>query len=416
MCARILHILIPSLICAIQSAAINPQATLYSYADCQGSAKPYVAPKRPFEHPDSLTPLFIAHVGRHGARFASSPAHTSTILRALDRAGEIGTITPLGKRLQSVIKRIVSKTDGRWGELDSLGALEQRGIAARMFLSYPSLFVNGNVVASSSYVPRCVMSMFEFLHEISHLNPKTELSAASGPHFSPLMRFFATDSIYKPTVDSPEYRDALSRFTRSTLPMAPLRRVLGDNFPFGPDSVAIAMAHYEAIAGMEAIGLTSAMPDFFTPREANALWQIFNLRQYLDRTATTLSSIPAQIASPLLENIISSIDRAARGTSPATVMLHFGHAETLMPLLSLMRLPGCYYLTHNFDSVARNWRDFDIVPMAANIQFILFSAPSGRLYLRIDLNEQPTPLTSGATVIYTPWTQARNLLISRLPL
>lgn len=414
--SRLLHIFLLAAICALQASAINPQATNYSYADCQGSAKPYAAPRHRFAHPDSLTPVFLAHVGRHGARYASSPAHSSKIMQALRHAGQLNTLTPLGKRLARAVGHIISKTDGRWGELDSLGALEQRGIAARMFVSYPELFVNGKVTASSSYVPRCVMSMYEFLHEISRLNPKTEISAASGPRFTPLLRFFSADSIYTATVHSPAYSTALSDFTRATIPMGPLRRVLGADYPLGPDSVAIAMAQYQTLAGMEAISLTSLMPDFFTKEEANALWQIFNLRQYLDRTATTLSEVPARIAAPLLENIISSIDRAAAGNSQASVMLHFGHAETLMPLLSLIKLPGCFYLTHNFDSVGRNWRDFNIVPMAANIQFILFRSDSGRLYLRIDLNEQPTPLSSGAESIYTPWPLAREILISRLPL
>ncbi|MDE6269696.1 MAG: hypothetical protein K2M12_02425, partial [Muribaculaceae bacterium] len=99
-----------------------------------------------------------------------------------------------------------------------------------------------------------------------------------------------------------------------------------------------------------------------------------------------------------------------------TVRLRFGHAETLMPLLSLMRLRGCYYLTNYFDTVGLHWRDFDIVPMAANLQLVLFRAnKTGRYYVRASLNERPVPLLPNSEEIYISWTEARNYLMRCLP-
>lgn len=156
---------------------------------------------------------------------------------------------------------------------------------------------------------------------------------------------------------------------------------------------------------------------FFTKEEYNALWSCFNLRQYLQRTATTVSSVPADIASVLLQDIIATTDAFIDGTSKAVANLRFGHAETLMPLLSLMRLKGCYYMTNYFDTVALNWRDFDVVPMAANLQIILFKAErTGHYYIRVDLNEKPVPLQPGKTDLYTPWGVARDYLTRCLPL
>ena len=89
----------------------------------------------------------------------------------------------------------------------------------------------------------------------------------------------------------------------------------------------------------------------------------------------------------------------------------------LMPLLSLMRMPGCYYLTNYFDTVALHWRDFDVVPMAANLQIVLFKSAKGRMYVRFDLNEIPVPInpnTPETTII--PWDEARTYLTRCLPL
>jgi len=130
-----------------------------------------------------------------------------------------------------------------------------------------------------------------------------------------------------------------------------------------------------------------------------------------------VSSLPADIASELLTNLITTTEEFIEGNSPASVQLRFGHAETLMPLLSLLHLPGCYYLTNYFDTVGQHWRDFDVVPMAANLQMILFKAKdSGRYYLRVDLNEKPVSLIPNNTARYIPWQQAREYMLRCLPL
>ena len=127
--------------------------------------------------------------------------------------------------------------------------------------------------------------------------------------------------------------------------------------------------------------------------------------------------MPAAIASPLLEDLIATTDAFIAGDlSVGKVNLRFGHAETLMPLLALMHLPGCYYLTNYFDTVGLHWRDFDVVPMAANLQMILFRTRGGDYYVRVDLNEVPVPLIPNSTSLYTPWPEARNYLQRCLPL
>ena len=166
------------------------------------------------------------------------------------------------------------------------------------------------------------------------------------------------------------------------------------------------------------MSLPNPMADYLTMAEANALWSCFNLRQYLQRTGTTVSSVPADIASALVQNIIETTDNFINGENTTTsAMLRFGHAETVMPLVSLLRLPGCYYLTNYFDTVDEHWLDFDVVPMASNVQFILFQAPkSGRYYIRIELNEQAVALRKGDSDTIFPWGEVRRYLTDCIPL
>lgn len=412
---------IASLILIFMSAgAVDPTSTSFSWSDCQGTDKPYPLPDRIYGYPDSLTPVMINHVGRHGARFPSSAKKVDNMIGALEKASATGTITPLGRKLLTLCKGIKSYVNGRWGALDSLGMAEQRGVAARMITAYPTLFEGSQVNAISSYSPRCIMSMDEFTHQLARMKNTVELNLASGRRFSPLMRFFDLSEDYKEFRASEELKTTLDDFTQAHCPSAPLTRVLGEKFDFADydrSATDLALDEFGILAGLEAMGLHADVSAYLTRAEQNKLWSIVNLQHYLEHAASTLSSVPASNAAALLEDLISTTDAFIEGNrSVAKVNLRFGHAETLMPLLSLMRLPGCYYLTNIMDTVAQHWQSFYIVPMCANLQLILFRAESGNYYLRADLNELPVKLTSEAETIYMPWTKAREHLMRCMPL
>ncbi len=216
------------------------------------------------------------------------------------------------------------------------------------------------------------------------------------------------------------WEPAYNAHFEAVCPTTAIRRVLGEDFPFSSDAHArdAAITEYYVLAGLRAMGLPSQMQTYFTIEEANALWSCFNLRQYLQRTATTVSTVPAEIAGDLVLNIIETTDAYTTGEDTGTcAILRFGHAETLMPLLSLLRIPGCHYMTNYFDTVASHWRDFDVVPMAANIQFIVFkSRRTGDYYVRVDVNETPVALRPGDDSLYFPWGELRRFMMNCVPL
>ncbi len=74
-------------------------------------------------------------------------------------------------------------------------------------------------------------------------------------------------------------------------------------------------------------------------------------------------------------------------------------------------------MTNYFDTVGLHWRDFDVVPMASNIQMILFrNRDNGRFYLRVDLNERPVKMLPNNDSIYIPWGVARDYMMRCVPL
>lgn len=397
----------------------SPMETRYSYDDCQGSLIPYPADIHRVNTPDTLMPVYISHVGRHGSRYPASSANCIKLRDALNNASETGTITELGRDLLSLTENIIAVSTNRWGALDSLGQAEQRAIASRMFSTYPEIFRDGAVNAISSYSPRSMMSMFSFVHQLDRMDNKLTFTTSTGRINSKLMRPFDVDKDYLEFRDQKLWQPAYTEYFEAACPITAINRVLGKDYPYGDTDNArdLAITEYYVLAGLEAMQMPSQMKKYFTVEEANALWSCFNLRQYLQRTATTVSSVPADIASELVMDIITRADGALDGSNPFVADLRFGHAETVMPLVSLLRLPGCYYMTNYFDTVAQHWKDFNVVPMAANVQFIFFKAKrSGRYYVRVDLNEKPVTLIPNDERLYLPWTEARNYLMHCLPL
>lgn len=404
-----------SIILILTAAALTAAAQSFTLDQCRGSRMPYPAPDSVVAVPDTLTPVMIWHAGRHGARYATSAERFLTVEANL--ASRSDALTPHGRRLLDITRLAIDTTADRWGKLDSLGEAEQRGIARRLALAFPQLVVGQNITAVSSYVDRCVASMNAFASTLRRMQSGLGgVSTSSGRQYNYLMRPFSTDSAYVAWAKAKPYEATLDAYTRR---MSPGRNLLARLMSSDEaqrysddDATRLAASIYYVVSSLAAMGMPEAdeAMALLTPAEYEALWSIDNLRQYLSRTQTTLSTLPADIAAPLLRNMIDEIDGFIAGTDKATVRLHFGHAETLMPLLSLMRLPGCYYLTHYFDTVRNHWQTFHVVPMAANIQVILMRSRTGQHYVRFDLNEHPVNFPHRG--VYIPWSQMRDYLES----
>lgn len=399
--------------------AADPMATDYSMYDCEGSLTPYPTEVNPAVFPDSLTPVYINHVGRHGARYPASASNCLKLRNALAKADSLGTITAVGRQLQALNNHIINLSNNQWGALDSLGMAEQRSIATRMFYNFGEIFANGATVSAlSSYSPRCMMSMFSFVHQLDRMDNRIQFVTNTGRSNSYLMRPFDVDADYKTFREDKVWEPPYKEYFDQMCPTTAIRRALGERYPFESEHEErdLAITEYYVVAGCRAMSVDPNASRFFSKEEYNALWSCFNLRQYLQRTATTVSSVPADIASDLVQDLINTTEAFINGTNPAVANLRFGHAETLMPLLSLLRLRGCYYMTNYFDTVGLHWRDFEVVPMAANFQMILFRSKSGKYYVRVDVNEKPLPLQPNSNTLYIPWGEARDYLTRILPL
>lgn len=353
-----------------------------------GSMMPiHLANTTDFCRPDSLQPVFAAHVGRHGARFMTSAKKVEEPLAFLKSADHL---TAKGRDFIKVLTQVNDATAGRWGQLDSLGRAEQMHLARHLFNNVSPLLEKGNINVWSSYVPRVVASAYSFCHELTLCSDKLNINISSGPNTDSLTRFFQVNKDFIHYLNSGPWKAHYTAFLNENVPLRPARALIKDISD--ENARKLTMQMYAVLSSMNAISLPSPAADFFTEQEWKQCWEVANLRHYLERTQNPYGNIPASAAAPLLSAIIYQIDHFADNNLQAAFW--FGHAETVAPLLSLMNLKGCNAPLASIDGVASQWKDYDVIPLAAYINIIICKAPSGSLYAMLEVNGkmQKTPM------------------------
>jgi hypothetical protein len=113
------------------------------------------------------------------------------------------------------------------------------------------------------------------------------------------------------------------------------------------------------------------------------------------------SDITYKMADVLLEDFFKKVEAKRDGTSDLGAELRFTHAEEMIPLAALMRLPGSTKpVTTNqpYTYEDNPWRGGAVAPMAANVQWDVFR--KGDTYLvRMLYNEKETAFKAGCAPV-----------------
>lgn len=378
------------------------------------------------ELPDSLRPFFINYIGRHGARYLSSEKKVSAVERALEKARRHGGLTRKGRDFLKLVAEVREATAGRWGALDSIGAAEQRRLASEMSAMWPEITGSGLVRARATYVPRVVMSMYEFCHRLAALNPSLEVYTGEGHQYDALLRYFVINSAYATYLESGSWKGVYDRYLEEHAPAGPAVRLVGAAGGLDGRSLRrLSMDIYGILQSLRAAGLPAPTTEWMSVEEYRACWEVGNLRHYLQRVANRESDLPAMAARPLLHEMIAAADSAAaaydHGDSSGRANLLFGHAETVMPLFSAMGLPGCapcyencyrsLSVSSDYSDLPLLWNDTKVSPLGANLQMVLLRGESGAVYVLLRLNGRNIPPREGMPLI-NRWQDVKRIWIA----
>src|SRR4051794_26220802 len=135
-----------------------------AYAQPLGTKTPYMPPRLKHTPPPAgYQPVFVDHVGRHGARFLTKAGADQEVLRVLGDAEKQHALTPMGQQVKTIAKRLQAAGKGNYERITLLGGEEQLALGKRMYEMYASAFKGRGLEVVTTWKLRTQQSAEAFL-------------------------------------------------------------------------------------------------------------------------------------------------------------------------------------------------------------------------------------------------------------
>lgn len=365
--------------------------------------------------PAGYEPFYISHYGRHGSRYLISDNDYTAPAKVLRRAKENNSLTPLGLEVLDRLDSVYAEARGRGGELSPLGYRQHRAIADRMYRSFPQVFGKGaDVSAASTTIMRCAHSMWAFTEEIKKHAPWIEIPRESSERNMYYLNYHSPESGPLTSHDGPYYqtwRKYKADRTKTDRLMVSLfsDKAYVDRWI---DPQQLMWQLYWVTVGQQNIESTLDFTDIFTTQELYDMWTVFNF-EFFGRNSSyaPAGGVFVKNASNLVRHIVEQADCCiARGGHGAT--LRFGHDGNIVPLAALLGLKGCYSDITEPAKLPEGWVDYEVSPMAANLQIVFFRNKKGDVIAKLMLNERETSIPVDTDIYpFYHWNDLRSYLI-----
>jgi len=383
----------------------------------------YIGPQKPLTPaPEGMKPFYISHYGRHGSRYLANAREYDYPYRVLMHADSLGKLTPFGKNVLSRIEIIRKDAEGRLGDLTPLGAEQHRQIARRMYERFPEVFSDkAHIDAKSTTVIRCILSMSNALQELASLNPHLKITQDASRHDMYYMN--QTDSVLWKRKSDMETTVSFVEFcshhdTSDHL----MKRLFNDPDYVNSELNPIQFNYYffkmaSSIQNTE-LRKRVTLYDAFSDDDIYQNWLRENARFYLGFAACPLSGGTQPFSQRnLLRKIITEADSCIKLHEPSA-SLRFGHETIVLPLVCLLDLNHYGQQIADLEQVARkDWINYKIFPMAANVQFIFYRRHPGDtdVVFKILLNEDEATLPLKTDIApYYHWNVFRDRYLKLL--
>lgn len=368
--------------------------------------------------PAGYSPFYLSHYGRHGSRYMTGERHMRPVA-VLEEADKAGRLHSPGKELLRRLRPVVDAHKGMFGMLSEKGAEEHRRLARRMYGRYPSVFAGkGKVRCQASVWPRCISSMANFACSLKGEAPDLDFEFATGQRYMDVIA-------HAPPGDSAERKERIDAMSAGMLrEFVDPRRIVNLLFEDSPESRKIVCDPHRFAA--ELFELASAFQplereldgldvwDYFTRDEILALARYFNCNYHLRMgNSAEFGEFAVAAAEWLAKDIVERADEAAR-SGAVRADLRFGHDSGLFPLAARLGIEGAGARVPASESWkhCQLWRE---MPMAANIQIVLYRNRSGDRLAKVLLNEREVLLEGLSPVCgpYYRWNEFKNAILKR---
>ncbi len=408
----------------------SPDLTLATY-----TTYPAVDVTQRVAAPDGYTPFYLSTVNRHGSRYQNTPntkyfLHRIAILRELEQAN---LLTDLGRQVLQYMCQAEEAQHDKIGELSPLGAKQLYEMGQRTHNSFGEIFRKGyKIVGITSTYNRCKESMQNFVKGVQELAPKVSAELSWGNEYQPIVR---------PYNFSPAYDDEKQKaFKRHTSEGAwlksqeawancheckeSLKKIVTD-VDLAIEKVGIHpfLFGYEVFSGLLfmqnfEVGEKDLHTKIFPAEDMYAFYVYKAFHWNCTRACEGMPIMDIRHAHirPLVEDIIAQADKAVKGEGKVCANLRFTHDTNVMPLISALKINGARATyTGGVESCAVSTFVSEMIPMAANLQFVFYRNREGDILVRILLNERDAtvPIKDVAPHFYR-WEALRDYMLGEL--
>ncbi|MEV5957205.1 histidine-type phosphatase [Streptomyces sp. NPDC051987] len=380
--------------------------------------------------PAGYTAVFTENVSRHGSRAATDGEDGDILLTLWKQAQADGRLTARGRRLGPDVQALEAAMSAiGYGNLSGRGKDELRATAVRLEERLPSLFssvaANGEKIdVVSSGQGRAVDSGTVFSTALTDADPALKSSFGAARVDKNLLYFhksaggvdyqkwLASDrrlaSTLKSVTDQPASHRAAARVLGRIFKPAFVQRIVDGDFSSTADDLTAATAVYNLYA--IAAAMSEESPDgkgwrfdrYIAPRDAAWFGYLSDAEDFYEKGPSfSDSDITYRMAQPLLDDLFKQVEAKRDGTSNLGAELRFTHAEEIIPLAALMRLPGSEKAATpgvDYTYADNPWRGAETASLAANIQWDVFEKGDDYL-VRMLYNEKEIPFKAGCEPI-----------------
>ncbi len=351
---------------------------------------PYVYEKQNYTPaPEGYAPFYINHLGRHGSRSILSDRYIDEALNILYDAKKKDQITSKGIDFISQLEVLKKNLGQNFGELTSIGEEQLKGIAKRMGGSYASVFTD-NVYVQCDSVERCIESMEVFLLELQKFVNLPNLSKEILPRNNNQLNFFETDAGEVDYYKNGEWREIYKNFSDSVFStQGAFSNIVQYSYLKSiKDRTLFFRSLFEVNAIIPNVDTKIDLSEFYTNQDVFNLWRVNNVMEYLSKGPTPINNLlNIKIAAPLLRDFLITSGNAVQ-EGGVSADFRFAHAETVIPMTALLGIPLASKQTTDINLIEKEWLDFQISPMAANIQWIFYANEKGNVLVKMLLNEK----------------------------
>lgn len=451
---------IPLSVAVASTIAITPAqaadgATYYSTKQPYSPAAAISTYSQP---PAGFTQIYTTSVNRHGSRGLSSFKYDDLAQQMLTAAKERGQLTDLGERLIPQVEAMIEVNENLtgpgesgYGNLTTFGRAELNGIGKRnaernadllkdisdsgskikfmssgedraiesgMYFANGLVEASGNLTLTETFMDgtKDGAAVFETRKDLlyAHKDKKAESYAAysewkdgeilagkiEAAYAKPASREAAQGLLSK--IFAPEFIEALDD---GTLTFA--GRENEDKTVEGIVDAALQFYNLYIIA--PALEEEAAKPaegwifhEYMDEEDGSTFAYLLDVEDYYQKgPAIEGETVAYDNFAPLLDHMIASVkDRASGGEIAAEY--RFGHAETIIPLAALLKLPGSEKgvpADKVMDYTNSAWRGDKVSPMGANIQWDAFQNSDGVTLVRMLYNEAEVPFHAGCVPV-----------------